>query len=258
MRILVEHRWTSGVPLLEVYNPDIEEKKPMIFVLPGSGQRKEHLLIDAYMFAKEGFFIVIFDACGHGELGTREAREAAKRDVRKSYDSHVETSNNLNYLIETYKQNPHADVDRVGLLGFSLGGSTIYYNVTRERLPNIKAAVPVVGNPFWAGSLRKKIEKIPDWEQVYGEQEIQAMEEYIKSIDPLEYKSNLADLPLLMLYGELDEGVPIDAIRSFYKELEERYTDKSCVEFIEFKGYGHKLRPEDVYTRALSWFKEYL
>jgi len=256
MKIIIEKSKVKTIPVVNVYDAEAREKLPVIIMLHGATGKKEDNLERAKMFVEHGFYVLLFDAYGHGELKVEKNEE--KYDIHELLKMYLETSKYINQLIGYYREHTDfGDFNRVGLLGFSMGAHTIYHYIARERQTCIKASVPIIGSPVWKGFVRKFIEANKGVEKIFDERKIVEFEEYITEIQPSSYINNIKDFPLLMLNGQLDERVPIETIRDFYLKASSIYTYDDNINFIEYKGVGHKVT-EEMLSSATKWFKKYL
>lgn len=255
MRVIIENKSVCKIPVLDIYNMDAVERQPMIFILHGATGKKENNIERAYEFAKEGFFVVLFDAYRHGEL--KDENTYSQQDAAEVFKVYSETSSYINILIDSYKDNSFADFERIGLMGISMGAHTIYNYITKERSPNVKVAVPIIGSPVWTGFVRRFIGYMPDLAQKMDEQQIVRIEKYVDSIQPYKHLQKVKDFPLLMLNGETDERISINDLRNVYTELLGVYSQKDYIKFIEYKGVGHQAT-QNMMLEARSWFKKYL
>ncbi|MEW8956747.1 alpha/beta hydrolase family protein [Clostridium sp.] len=226
----------------------------MIIILHGGNGKKEKHIEKAYDFVKKGFFVTLFDAYGHGELKSIDNTKDFNIDnLLKCY---LETTKSINIISNSYEDNIYGDLNRIGLMGISMGAHTIYYNILKERKSNIKAAVPINGSPCWITFVRRYINNISDKNLFFANEEIIKLENYMKNIHPLSSKGSI-DFPLLMLNGEKDNLIPIDVVKKSYNQLKETYTQKELIKIIEYKDTGHIVIPE-MLESACNWFKKYL
>lgn len=262
MKILIEERKVNGIPILDVYEPNTEQKKPIVIMLHPSNSRKERYIERAFEYAKNGFFVTVFDAYGHGELkddgDNIEIMSFDKEAINMKLKTSTETSKYINTIVESYEDNIYVDSNRIGLFGVSMGAYTIYYNIIKERNPKIKSAVCFIGSPSWASSVRRSyISYIKNKNIGINEEDIVKAEKYLESIEPLNFSKNLVDFPLLMLNGVEDEIVPIDNVRNAYIKLQENYTDRELIKFIEYEGVGHR-HTMKMLDDAFAWLKKYV
>lgn len=261
MKMILQERNVFGIPMLDVFQFDVKEKRPIVILLHGANGSKEKYIERAFKFAKNGFFVTLFDAYGHGELkNNSESEEIAgydKANIDKLTKVYIETSKYINIIVNSYEDNEYSDSNRIALVGVSMGAFTIYYNILNERNPKVKVAVPINGSPSWVSFVRKYASTIPVEKITFTESDIIKAEKYIETIEPLNSIRNLADFPLLMLNGEKDELIPIDDIRKSYTKLQAKYMDKDKIRFIEYAEIGHTVTPK-MLEDACRWIKEYV
>jgi uncharacterized protein len=254
MKFLLENKIIANIPVIDLYNTDSTEKRPLVLFLHGYKSRKENHLESAYHLAKEGFYAVLFDGYCHGELETGEFKSGS--DLEKG--SHIieimlQTTGFFDRLIDAYADHRLADNHRVGLIGTSLGGQIIFNYISGQRKHNVKAAVPILGTPVWLGATLKYMDKIPGSEKIFDQEKLT----YIKKIQPSNYLDKLKDFPLLMLNGEKDPIIPVEDIRDFYGKLNNLYSSKDSVQFVEYENLEHRIIP-DMIERACGWFERFL
>ena len=259
MNIIIQDRNVSGIPIIDVYESDVKEKRPVILMLHGSGSRKENFLVMAYDCVKNGFFVTLFDAYGYGDLkDSRHQMEPGfnKENIDNLLKDYTETSKYINIVANSYEDNEYVDSNRVALIGVSMGAHTIYYNILKERSPKIKVAVPIIGSPTWVSFVRSNIALMSTNNIEIAETDIIKAEEYMKAIEPLNFSSNLANFPLLMINGIKDEIIPINVVRKSFIKLQEDYIDKQKIKSIEY-DVGHTYTWE-MLQETYKWIKEYI
>lgn len=255
MRYILENKEIKGIPVLELYpvtnNP---EKSPLVLLLHGFLGCKEDKLQDAYLLAREGFFTVSFDAWLHGELETPEFQALSYFEkAGRFFEIIMRTSPAINTLIGAYDQHPSADNRSAGLFGTSMGGMTVYHYLFQEGSPKVKAAVPVIATPEWSVFLKKNLENTPELARSFDEDKMARLE----NRQPVNNLSQLRDFPLLILNTELDDRMPVESVRRFFRRLREQYSRPELVQMIEYPGIGHERTPE-MLVEAVGWFKKYL
>jgi alpha-beta hydrolase superfamily lysophospholipase len=256
VNIVVEKGRTKDIPVINVYDCESNKKLPVVIMLHGATGKKEDNIERAKNFVKHGFYVLLFDAYGHGELAGPKAQ--GSHDVKELLKVYLETSRYINELINHYRNNnDFGDFERVGLMGVSMGGHTVYYHITREKHQSIKAAVPIIGSPDWVSFVRRFIKSQEGLEKVFDEAKIAGIESYISKLHPASFSDSIKDFPVMMINGELDERIEIQHIREFYAKMNETYSIKENVSFLEYKGIGHKVT-ESMLNNAVEWFAKYL
>jgi len=139
----------------------------------------------------------------------------------------VESVIDYRRAIDYLETRPEIDMDRIGLIGYSLGGIMTYALTAAE--PRIKVAVDCVGPSFkptsWPASLAPC-----------------APYHLAKAIDIA---------PFLMLRANSDEYCTIEDAQELYELV------KSSTKEIVFYDSGHRL-PKEYVSKAAEWFNKYL
>jgi alpha-beta hydrolase superfamily lysophospholipase len=256
MQVGIKYKKVQNIPVIDVYDIDATDKKPIIIILHGFTCCKELQIKEAYRFVQHGFLVTLFDAYQHGEIQD-EAFKKLSYFEKMSQGTNIaqETMKYIDRLIDDHCRTYIADPDRIGLFGISMGGSIIYKYIATQMRPNIKAAIPVISTPLLGDSLKELTGKDPEAakylnDEVLGE---------IKRMDAEPY-SNLIQLnnfPLLMLNSDNDPIIPIELVCKSYTEMSRNYTDKEKITLIEYTGIGHEVT-EDMIEQACVWFEKYL
>lgn len=261
MKIIIQDRNVCNIPILDLYEANEKENRPIVIMLHGAKGRKEKYIERALEYAKNGYFVTLFDAYGHGELRNIyenvELTGYDKSNIDKLLRVYFETSKYINIIIDSYKDIIYADSDRIGLIGVSMGAHTIYYNIAKERNPKVKVVVSINGSPSWVNFVRRYVASIPDGYIRFSENEIIKAEKYMKTIEPINYVNNFNDFPLLILNGKMDKLIPINDVRNSYTELQRNYDNKQLIKFIEYEEVGHTVTTE-MLEEAYRWIKVHI
>lgn len=255
MKVIIENKYISDIPILEIYNPDTKEKKrPLVFVMHGLGSLKERNLEYGYRLVQDGFFAVSFDAFMHGEQITEEFKNKDSFEkFLNVFDIARETTKYIDIIIENYKDDKRIDTNRMGLIGVSMGGFIIYDYLANNKEHNIKAAVPIISSPYWSNTSKTFVEKNPETNKYFDEEKFK----FIESIEPINSLKAMRDFPLLMLNGENDELIAIEGVRKSFGMIEKSYINKELIKLIEYKGVGHERAPMMIFD-ACSWLKKFV
>lgn len=252
MYVIIEDRRLADLPLLNIYNPNSQKPLPVLIMLHGFTSCKENNLKDAYTLAKQGFFMVLFDAIHHGErmepaLQMLSYYEKAQNLVKIQLQSSLE----INKIISCHGPNALADWENVGLIGFSMGGNTIYKYLAQSMHPSVKAAVPLLASPCWGNFIRKLVISKPELRRFVNEDILMTT----KKVEP--NLSQLIDFPLLMINGEADDRIPIEDVRQAFNQLKQQYSKKENIQHLEYPGVGHQVC-KNMIEQAGAWFHRYL
>lgn len=251
MKILIDHRRIQDIPVLEFYNPEADQKLPLVLIMHGFSGRKEHCFSQSYQLAQRGYYAVSIDLYLHGEAGDGEFIPA---QVSPRLDEVLACSMEyIERLVSFYAEDCIADGSRIGLLGLSLGGVVMYRYLPR-RHSHVRAAVAQIAGaaPFWSITIRKIMQHYPE----FGVTE--AMVAVVEQRTSTEvFLEGVSDFPLLMQYGQADPIVPIEEVRRVYQQIKDRYTRPELLELIEYPQIGHET-PAAMFTPAWAWFEKYL
>ncbi len=244
----------DDIASIYVYDHDSQVVKPVLLLLHGAGSTKESWLNIAKSFAEKGFFVAAFDAYGYGES---PGAGMTWKDPIDIFNGYRESSGYINRLIRELERHPHADAERVGLIGFSMGAHIIYHYLAKDCISKVKAAVPISGSPRWDNIVRRFILTMEPFAHLAEEDVISQYEERVASFHPLTYLRDFNALPLFILTGEKDERMPVDDLISFYNEVEKNYADKEKIALKTYPGVGHRLIKEMLQDSAM-WMEKFL
>ncbi len=242
------------IPVLELHSQQARKKRPPVIMAHGLAARKENVLPYAYYVAKEGYDAYLFDAHDHGELETGWFKKASDSE-RKAHMFTVifKSSESIDKIINALAESESADINRVGLIGFSMGGMIVYDYLCRRSSPHVKAAIPIIATPEWGTSIRREIARDRDYARHFDEGTIRQIEER----QPSKHLSALKDFPLLILNGTRDEIMPIEDTREFFHRARRKYNHKERIQLVEYEGIGHT-PTFDMISEAILWLKKHL
>ncbi len=253
MNIMIRNRRPGEIPVLELYNPDIQEKRPMVLLFHGYLGRKEFILPQAYLLASHGFFVVAPDVHGHGE------REGDK--LANLMEAVLSTSKEVNFLIEEYADEAMADNTRVGISGYSMGGMITFSYISGPD-NRVKAAAPIISTPDWVSivkalSTKERLAEILALGIIEDESDLEQYLDVTKQIQPLNNYKMMKDTPLTMLCGEDDTTTPPDGPKKLYELLEPIFFDKEALKLKIYPKTGHSDNIDMNETMA-RWMTKYL
>jgi predicted peptidase len=116
-------------------------------------------------------------------------------------------------LIDHYRHDPRVDTNRIYVVGFSMGASTVT-NVISRHPEWFAAAISISG--------------IPQFDQL----------------------DRLQKFPLMLIHGNADNENPIDSDRRFFREISQKKSAKTSL--IEYNGLGHNEMQQEIVTRT-NW-----
>ena len=248
MDIVVRDRVAAGIPLLELCRAD-DGKRPLVLLYHGYLGRKEFILAQAYYLAAQGFFVVAPDAFAHG--GRAVPGDALSQPSAAGFIECVtRTSAEINTLLESCADDARADVGRVGLAGYSMGGCiTFDYLMGSDR--RVTAAASVIGSPDWVSVMRAASAQglLPDTPE-----DIAAR---VRVTHPAAREDGFTPLPLLMLAGTADTLVPPEGVKGFYERNLSRYEqpERLCLKLYDNVGHNDTV---EMNMELAQWMTRYL
>jgi dienelactone hydrolase len=221
-----------------------KEKKPypLVLLLHGWSGSKENWYQDKNIISGgpmrkallgAGYATLALDAATHGERSNEidyqhvNPLDDPKAPPRRNYFSFaeitVQTVKDYRRALDYMAQRGDVDMNRVGLVGYSMGGMDAFYLLSVE--PRIKMAVACVPPLVGAG---------------YG------------PTAPIDYTWGVGQKPLLMLMGRKDEMYDAGKVEASYRQ----YLQGAQTKLLWY-DQGHELTAIYV-PDALAWVKEHL
>jgi uncharacterized protein len=184
----------------------------------GSGGDRYGLLEEASALHARGFGVLLFDFPGHGESdGSVHWSEGEVRSVQRWVD----------YL----EHRPDVDAQRVGVLGFSMGG---YIAALAGARDSRLRAVALLASP--ADARAHTLHEYRDFTWVGQRAALWALQRHGMQLDgptPLQDIARIAPRPLLILSGDLDPVVPASVVRTLHAAAQ------APKELVLIPGAGH-------------------
>ncbi len=181
-----------------------------IILLHGYGRSKEQMIPQALFLNKAGFNVLIFDFRASGESEGKLITFGEKEQA------------DLEGAVQYLKNRKDVEMDKVGVLGFSMGGAVAL--MKSGDLPEIKAIVinstyarfkTVIWNNFkryFRGLPFFPLGYIVLWMIKYR------TGIYYPLINPVTYMEKLKARPMMVIHGAHDKRVPIEDAVEFYKK----------------------------------------
>lgn len=232
-----------------VYYPDTYDKKPIVILQHGLTSKKEDMKDFACAIANLGYVVITPDAAGHGEL---------KSDEKNSVIRMVgQTSANFETVIAYFSGSAYADVERTGLIGFSLGGlASLYYAADGAYNPEV--VVSLCATPAFEDLIGTdaayELYKNGKITKTNNQEERKAMEEEILSSSPYEKLLTDSDTYFFLLCGDADDVVPHEGNIRFYEAVKDTSKD---IRLVVKENQKHEITEEDL-MQVLEYLKSHL
>jgi len=237
---VADGRVASGGFQLPIYEarPAGPGKFPVVILIPEIWGMHEYIKDVVRRFAKRGFLAITFEPYARtGGVLHIEDRQALLKVVNAVPDAQV--MGDLDAIVSYAKKLPAARADRIGVTGFCRGG--LYTLLFAAHSREVKAAVA------WYGQIKPN--KTPG----------------VRTAGPLDVAARI-QCPVLGLYGEADQGIPVADVKEMEAALEAAgktaefvlYPDAPHAFHADYRPSYRENAAKDAWARCLAWFKKYL
>lgn len=240
----------NDIPALVLTPKNTSKLLPAIILYHGWGSSIEKQEFRGYILSTFGYQVIIPCAIYHGErnpIDHRNPENAGKYFWDIIFKNVEESSLIIDYAIKSLS----ADPNRLGVCGNSMGGFTSAGVFTSN--PDIKALAVFNGSCNWDCS-NDLFKSNLDMENIKTPKDLQ---EKLDKYNPMLNLENIIDRPILMLHGDNDTLVGIEAQREFYKEVAPKYEGSERLKFIEYPKLNHFVTT-NMMEEAVFWFNKYL
>jgi dienelactone hydrolase len=274
------------IPMLVVRPQKARGRRPAVIVVHGTGGTKEGQLEFLSKLAGKGIIAVAIDARYHGDRVPEAERETAYQDaIVEAWRADAETQEHPFYydtvwdvwrVVDYLQKRPDVDKNRVGMIGFSMGGVVTWLAAAADE--RIKVAVPVIAVQSFRWSLdndqwqarAKTIQAAHDAAakdlkepKVTAKVAETLWKKLVPGIvDSYDAPSMLRLFPpraLLIINGEQDPNCPIGGARIAFAAAASAYRAREASEKLKVvvsPGVGHTVTDEHK-AEALDWFAEW-
>ena len=236
----------NGIPSYELYKGR-GVAKPLAIILHGASGNKDQMVWQALDLARKGFYCVMPDAFAHGERVNDPARLLTEIEVA--------TSNECNTIVEYYLTNKMVNTQKLGLIGFSMGGSSCYHYAAYGKYKPVAIAA-FSSTPYWEQLDHSDIPmtmysvKTGFYGTTMSREEANA---YLKDNSPSKNYQRMKDMTVVMLHGENDDVISPIGAKKLYDALKE--IGAPNVYLIMTKG-GHGGESPEEHNKVIKLFTD--
>ncbi|WP_044895278.1 esterase [Bacillus alveayuensis] len=256
MKVVVDHLYINGIPLLHLYKEGNERiKLPFVIFVHGFTSAKEHNLHYAYLLAKKGFRVALPEAKYHGERGFLSNENEL---MLKFWDIVIQMIQDLNEIKAYFEKKEWILNQQIGVAGTSMGGMITLGALTQYSW--IKAAVCLMGSPYYQAFARQQIKMLKQEgvEISLSDEELNEQIDKLYDYDLSLHKEALANRPILFWHGKKDTVVPYDPTYQFYEDIKPLYQhNQDDLQFFSDENAGHKVSRQGVLW-TVEWFEKHL
>ena len=214
-KVIFEELCPAGIPLI-FCAPENAQKLPVVFYIHGFAGDKRGGVEIAYNLAQRGIATVSLDAALHG--GRLDFRVATTWEGPQKGDLYPfatgldrfflimkiieDTLEDISKLLDTFREDPRLDGQRMGICGASMGGFIAYCFAAKN--PSVKALATLISFPSlkqrWQDSILESSLQPAYAEQMAGLLSVtEERTKVVDALDPVEGLKKFAPKPLLMV-----------------------------------------------------------
>jgi dienelactone hydrolase len=271
------------VPGILFKRPGTSDRRPTVIALHGTGGSKGNMLALCRKLATNGFVAVAIDGRYHGERTKGKGTEEYFAAITKTWASgkehpfYYDTVWDVQRLIDYLQTRPDVDARRIGLIGFSKGGTEACLAAASD--PRIGVVVPCIGvqsfdwglkNNAWQGRI-KTIQPAFDAVTPAGgatNATMAAVKDFYDRVVPGIYGkfdgpamlALIAPRPLLVINSDNDPNTPLPGVMESADAARQAYRAKNAGDRFVLRiqaNTGHQVKPESE-RAAIEWFVKWL
>src|SRR4051812_43911468 len=220
--------WDPDEPVpANVYYKKGNKSMPVVIFMHGLNGNKDQYPERMKTLADRGLFVVAIDAHLHGERKVPGIFPKDRNLGRLSTDYSIwvhqssvsHTARDVSRIIDSLSARPEVDLSRVGVAGISMGSSTCLVLAWKE--PRVSVVAGLIGAvDFWYDMTKTPPGKDQDARRKKLSPRVRQL---VDSLDPKDRKAAIAPKALFLANGDRDDGIDIETIRTFVKDLEPSY-----------------------------------
>ena len=240
----------NDIPAVVLTPKNDSTSQPTIILYHGWGSNIEKQEFRGYILSTFGYQVVIPCAIYHGE---RSPVDHSNPEVAGKYfwDVIFKNIEESNIIIDYAIKNLKADPSRLGVCGNSMGGFTSAGVFTSNK--DIRALVVFNGSCNWDYSNRLFKTALNMGEP----KNPKYIQDKIDKYNPMMNLEHIINRPILMLHGDSDTLVGVEAQREFYREVAPKYEGSERLKFIEYPKLNHFVTT-NMMEESIFWFNKFI
>jgi len=242
-----------------VFGLDENAGAPVVICTHGRTGQLQQTFDRARSLVEAGFIAVAVEQRNHGRrIIDRNANLGFHRSVPvDTYGIFVGTARDVSTIIDFLPARLGIATDRIGMTGGSLGGhATLMAMGLDER---IRVAVPLIGSGDYRTQMELRLEDhdLPAEGETFADYYPDGLARAVERFDPINRPEAFADRALLMVNGDADNVVRIEANRRVYDALKPHYAHPERLKLSEYPGIAHEVT-DAMWSEAVAWFQRWL
>jgi dipeptidyl aminopeptidase/acylaminoacyl peptidase len=226
---------SDGLALRAWFSPGV--RRAAVIFVHGLWGNRAFLEPEAAVISRHGYGVLLFDSRAEGDsegtVATWGDRE--QRDVTAALD----------YV----SSRPEIDPTRIGLLGFSVGGSTVAMASALDH--RVSAVVLYATWPSLADEMRANHAELGalSWGPIVATMRLAGVD--FSSVRPIDHVAEISPRPLLMIAGGQDEDTPVPVMRRVFDAARE--PKQLWIVAEAHHGGVYQARPEEYEKRVIAF-----
>lgn len=235
---------------------------PVVIFSHGLGGNKEQYPQRMKELAGKGLFVVTIDGHLHGERkvpgifpqGKSLGRLGEDYSIWVHQSSISHTSRDISKIIDALSARSDVDLSRIGVGGVSMGSCTSMVSAWRDQRISVVAGL-IGAVDFWWDVTKTA----PGPEQDAKRKALSPrVHQLVNSINPQDRKSAYAPKALFLANGGRDDGIVIESVRKFVKDLRPSYeAHPDRLALLEVPEAGHTVT-DKMWNEGIQWLVRHL
>ena len=240
---------SERVPALLALPANPKPPLPCIVLMHGLGGSKEGMKPFWVELTKAGYACFAIDAKFHGERPKGPGGQAFLLYPYSGRDALAQTVVDLRRGLDFLHTRDDIDPKRIGYVGVSMGA--ILGSITAGVDDRIAAVALIVGGGDWNVLLEKTLLSLAGDKNLKDKSARASVVAALDPLDPVHWVGRISPRPVLMINGDLDNIVPVEANKALHAAA------KEPKKVVWYSG-GHFAPPDLVRKELLAWFADHL
>jgi cephalosporin-C deacetylase-like acetyl esterase len=234
-------------------NRSEDQKLPCVILMHGLGGDKSMLKMLWPMLTNAGYALFAIDAQYHGERKPKDALPFFGVYPYYSRDALIQTVIDLRRAVDYLETRSEIDPKRIGYIGASMGGilGAMFAGVDDR----VQAPILLVAGGNWKMMMDKSVLSLfRENRESQAAKEIERAMKAMDIVDPIHWVGRISPRPVLMINGDADDVVPVEANRALHEAAREPK------KIVWYKG-GHVPPPTElpnVLNTVMDWLNQHL
>jgi len=237
------------VPALLAVPAEAKSPLPCVVLMHGLGGSKDGMKPFWVELTKAGYACFAIDAKFHGERPKGPGGQALLLYPYSGRDALAQTVVDLRRGLDFLQTRDEIDTKRIGYAGVSMGA--ILGSITAGVDDRIAAVVLIVGGGDWNVLLEKSLLSLAGDKNLKDKTVRAPVVTALDPLDPVHWVGRISPRPVLMINGDLDNIVPVEANKALHAAA------KEPKKVVWYSG-GHFAPPDLVRRELLAWFADHL